>query len=312
MSNDIVVGVDAGGTKTVALVCAAKDADHVPIGKGVAGPANIRAVGAKSAFEQIESAIAFAMAGANASCDQLKRICIGGAGAGRAEEQELISERARHAYSGCHVQVTTDAEILLVAAEGHTNGIALICGTGSLAWGRSHEGSEHRCGGWGYRIGDEGSAYAIAIAGLTAAARAEDGRGPQTTLLKRVLSRVPVADKDSSLDSASRLLSLVYGENVFREDLARHADCIFECAAAGDEAATSILATAASQLAQMVRTTAQRLELPSGFSLAIGGGVVIHQHDFRRMILVQLADLQPQVTVVAEPAMGALCLAARG
>lgn len=312
MSEEFVAGVDAGGTKTVALVCAADDADHVPIGKGVAGPGNIRAVGAEFAFEQIERAITLAIAGASASCDQIKKMCIGGAGAGRAEEQELISSWARHNYSGCQVQVITDAEILLAAVEGHTNGVALICGTGSLAWGRNHEGREHRCGGWGYRIGDEGSAYAIAIAGLTAAARAVDGRGPQTTLLKRLLSRFPSADTGRSLDAASNLLSLVYGENASREDLARLADCIFECAAEADDAATSILATAASQLAQMIRLTAQRLELPTGFPLAIGGGVVIHQHDFRRMILDQLADLQPRVTVVAEPAMGALCLAARG
>lgn len=46
---------------------------------------------------------------------------------------------------------------LLLAAAGRDEGVALISGTGSVAWGRRRDGVHARAGGWGYLHGDEGS-----------------------------------------------------------------------------------------------------------------------------------------------------------
>ena len=50
-------------------------------------------------------------------------------------------------------------------------GVALIAGTGSVAFGRAADGRTIRCGGWGYLLGDEGSGYAIGRAALRLAPR---------------------------------------------------------------------------------------------------------------------------------------------
>ena len=58
-----------------------------------------------------------------------------------------------------------DAQLLLAAA-GLDDGIALIAGTGSVAWGITPDGRAHRAGGWGYLLGDEGSGYGVARAAV--------------------------------------------------------------------------------------------------------------------------------------------------
>ena len=81
-----------------------------------------------------------------------------------------------------HVEVTNDAAILLAAGTPDGWGVALVSGTGSIAFGRAPDGRTARGGGWGYLLGDEGSAYALVLAGLQAVARAADGRGEPTCL----------------------------------------------------------------------------------------------------------------------------------
>ena len=87
------------------------------------------------------------------------------------------------------VRIVHDAVPILAAGSPEGWGVALISGTGSLAFGRDRQGRSCRAGGWGFLFGDEGSGYAIALAGLRAAAQAADGRAPATRLLEGFLER---------------------------------------------------------------------------------------------------------------------------
>ncbi|MEX2027532.1 MAG: BadF/BadG/BcrA/BcrD ATPase family protein, partial [Pirellulaceae bacterium] len=132
---------------------------------GTAGPGNPRAAGFDVAQSNINAAIEQAFADAKLPRESVSAACFGLAGCGREEEQERIRSWAGERRIAAVVQVTGDAEPILAAASPDNWGIALICGTGSLAWGRNQRGQTARCGGWGYLIGDDGSAYAIALAG---------------------------------------------------------------------------------------------------------------------------------------------------
>src|SRR5438477_9802043 len=81
--------------------------------------------------------------------------CFGLAGAGREIEQQRIVAWATEQKIARAIRVTGDAEPILAAASSDNSGVALICGTGSMAWGRNAAGKTARCGGWGYLIGDE-------------------------------------------------------------------------------------------------------------------------------------------------------------
>jgi len=203
------------------------------------------------------------------------------------------------------VRVTGDAEPILAAASPEFWGIALICGTGSLAWGRNQSGETARCGGWGYLLGDDGSGYAIALAGLQAAMRSADGRGPATALIGHF-------QQELKANAPSELVERIYGPEMTRERLASLAEIVFN-AAATDDVAQKIIAAAAGELAWTIATLSRRLKLaPGAFALAVAGGVSLHQPAFCQLIADGLnrAGAPPQVVIpVAEPVRGAVALA---
>jgi N-acetylmuramic acid 6-phosphate etherase len=293
MSNaPLVLGIDGGGTKTVACLASG---DEI-LGRGSAGPGNPRAAGFETAQANIAAAIAAAFAAARLPQTAVAAACFGLAGAGRASEQEQIAAWAVTRGIARQVKVTGDAEPILAAASSENAGVVLICGTGSLAWGRNAAGETARCGGWGYLMGDEGSGYAIALAGLRAAMRAADGRGPATELL-------PLFQNALAAKTPEELVGQVYGPEMTREKLAALAGVVF---AAQDPVAAGIVAAAAQDLRELVTTVAERLNLPAGYSLALTGGVFMHQREYAAQVA---APCSANWTLVTEPVRGAVALA---
>ena len=129
----------------------------------------------------------------------------------------------------------------------------MIAGTGSVAFGRNEAGEEARAGGWGPTLGDEGSAYGIARAGLSAVLRAYDGRGPSTKMLD-ILSR------DYEL-AASEIPRFVYATTTHADDIARYSKLVIEAAEAEDQVASAILKDAGRELGACVVAVAQRLKM---------------------------------------------------
>jgi N-acetylmuramic acid 6-phosphate etherase len=314
ITSQLVLGVDGGGTKTVAWLAVGVPAlagaseppeAGTPTGRGVTGPGNPRAVGFAAAQANIDAAIDAAFTAAALPRTTVAAACLALAGAGREAERETMLAWARKRRIAHNVRVTTDAEPILAAASPENWGIALICGTGSLAWGRSRAGTIARCGGWGYLLGDEGSAYWIALAGLQAAVRAADQRDRPTALLDQFLQRLNTAEPHELVDR-------IYDPSMTRDRIAAMADVVFALAES-DEVAAGIVEAGAASLADMIAVVAQRLEFSSGaFPLALTGSVVLNQESYRNRILSHLAskNLSPAtVTPVAEPVRGAVAIA---
>jgi N-acetylglucosamine kinase-like BadF-type ATPase len=154
-------------------------------------------------------------------------------------------------------------------------------------------------------LGDEGSGYAIAVAGLRAAVRAADGRGPPTELTER-LQRLLGADTPAAF------IDLVYDPAMTRQRIAALAATVFE-AAPSDEVARGIIDFAAAELAELVRALTARLDFSaSRYLLALAGGVLLNQPRLRELLLVHLQDrgaAPASVALVSDPARGALLLA---
>ena len=302
----LVLGIDGGGTKTVAWLAplGGPGAATEVLGRGTTGPGNPRAVGFEAAQANINAAIEQAFADANLPRQSVTAACFGLAGCGRTDEQQRMTEWAEGRGIAYMLQVTGDAEPLLAAASPENWGIALICGTGSLAWGRNQRGQSARCGGWGYLIGDDGSAYAIALAGLRAAVRAADGRGNPTVLLSHFLVQLGVSEPEE-------LVGKIYVPEMTVERIASMAMTVFK-SAPSDAVAEKIIATAAKELARMTAALVGRLQLPTrGFPLALAGSVLLNQAHFRRLVGSEIAmrGLQPSEVTVAEPVSGAVILA---
>lgn len=296
MKRRVAVGVDGGGTKTLAL---AASVDGQRQGRGLAGPSNLYSVGFESACTAIESAISDALAGAD-----LAALCLGLAGAGRQDDVSRFTAWAQAKYPGVALKVLSDAEILLASGNPSGPALALICGTGSIVYGRTAAGELLRAGGWGYLFGDEGSGYAIGAAALRAVMQAEDGRGMHTLLTSLILDRY-------GLESPPSLVRSIYGIESPRTEIAGLADLVDRAALQGDTIAISILETAGVDLARMVQVVYRKLEGVAA-PLVLTGGVILRGKylvNTFRQTCEAIGMAFSLVLEVAEPAEGAALLA---
>ena len=306
-SRGLIVGVDGGGTKTVAWLAARDASPGQVLGRGEAGPSNPCAVGFATAMQNVEASIEASLCEADRRREEIATTCIGLAGSSFESASQRVSDWIRQHGLANEVLVTDDAEPILACGTPQGWGIGLISGTGSFALARSATGQTARVGGWGYRFGDEGSGYAIATAGLTAAARAADGRGPVTLLLDRFLDKF-------QLRQPRQLIEKVYAHDVDRRAIADAARIVFD-AAPQDALADEIISDAAQSLAEMAITAQRALTLPADLPLGIAGGAILQSTLLRSYVIAQLAarDVRPTpLTDVPDPVAGAVLLARRG
>jgi N-acetylglucosamine kinase-like BadF-type ATPase len=302
VANDLILGIDGGGSTTVALLATATEV----IGRGEAGPSNMQTVGVTRAFKAIEDAIAAAFAEAGRAPAVVRAAVLGLAGADRPQEQTLVRSWAERYGLATQVEVVNDAQLLLAAGTPEGWGIALVAGTGSIAFGRRPDGRIGRAGGWGYLLGDEGSAYALVMGALQEVAHAADGRGPPTVLTEKMLEAL---GGERPMD----LIPAVYRGGWDRASLAGLAPIVLEAAERGDGVAGRIVAQGAQQLALTVAAAAMRLELPPDrLPVAITGGTILSSEHYRQTVLQGLDKLgihADPVTLVHEPADGGVRLA---
>ena len=300
-SNEYIIGVDAGGTRTTAWIADA--ASECIVGRATGSSGNPRAIGLLPACQNIRNAVQSAFRHAEIAPVTARTACFCIAGAGRAAEQTALKEWFQSNGIADRIRVVTDAEAVLATATPDCVGIALICGTGSLAWGRNAAGEIRRSGGWGYLLGDEGSAFSIARAGLQAATQSADGRRPPTHLLPELVSVCQLKDP-------AELIEFVYSSPAPREQIARLAETVFRVAETGDACARSILDTAARQLAEMLVSVRTNLKLPvQGIPVALTGSVLTNQPLFLRAVVHHANVAESDITVVQEPVVGAVSIA---
>src|SRR6202521_4901153 len=192
-----VLGIDAGGTKTVCLLA---DAQGAVVSEGRGPGANLHAAGELAVEKVLHEVMETAIGDRDISP---AAICLGVAGVDRADEARTVGAIMRRIARHSRVLVVNDALIALVAGAGDAPGILLNAGTGSIAYGRNATGEAARAGGWGHMIGDEGSGYWIGREALAAVMRAADGRGPETRLTAELLEHF-------NIDDTSRLPRIVY------------------------------------------------------------------------------------------------------
>jgi len=188
----LYIGVDGGGTKTVASLGQLDlKGELICKGQGRAGPSNPLVVGYDVAAENIELAIKDALHGVANVDGEIAAGCLAIAGCGTDSRQDGISELLSRRLSFQSLTFTHDANAVLHAnVSGRPCGVALIAGTGSMAYGSDVDGNTVRSGGWGFRFGDEGSGYWIAVRGLNAAVKNADGRGSETGILDGMLTQL--------------------------------------------------------------------------------------------------------------------------
>jgi N-acetylmuramic acid 6-phosphate etherase len=300
-----VIGVDGGGTKTEAVLAIADPDSPFPIilATQITGPSNLQR-------QPIEASLHEVTLACNALLDQIPNGtgevaagCFAMAGSGnehiKAQFQAWLNENRWLRRS----MVTHDARAVLAAGTLTDSGIALIAGTGSIAYARTVDGQESRCGGWQGLVGDEGSAYWMARQGFRSALRAFDGRGPATRL---------VADLAVWLDNSAPQHWPYQLSLMKREMLAAAARVVTHAAEAQDTVALSILDSAVEELALLVTTLAVGQFRNTPVEIALAGGLLCHcslMRDKLREALAKGSLTLARFECVTKPASGAARIA---
>ncbi|HEX2911691.1 MAG TPA: BadF/BadG/BcrA/BcrD ATPase family protein [Chloroflexia bacterium] len=363
---EFYLGIESTG-RTVALLATA---DGEVVGEGSAGPSVYSIMGQERTEQAIWTAIiaAFASAGFNTrdllkaeqALPDITAICIGMTGVERPKDEGQIRRILNRFNLSQKVIVTSEAQIVLEAGfvpETETEeaqaafGVAVIAGDTGLAFARGPEGTSARAGGWGYLLGDEGSAHYIGLQAVKAVLRSADGRGNPTALTSMVEREWKLAENRPDTLS-QRVYSLLAGlgtggnkaqiedstEN-FKRNLALLAPLVERAAANGDEVAGEILDEAAGALAEAAEAAIVRAHLenlPAGkapsfkvggidfqlnvkadtnsnrkIPLAISGSVLLSNQGELRRRLNELLPQCDNPIAVLNPAEGALRMALR-
>jgi glucosamine kinase len=295
-----VLGIDAGGTKTLCLLA---DANGQIVAEARGPGANLHVAGEAGVEATLRDVITRTIGDRDITP---AAICIGIAGVDRDDEERAIRAIVHAICPGARILVVNDALIALVAGAHDAPGIVIIAGTGSITYGRNRAGEAARAGGWGHMVGDEGSGYWIGREAVAAVMRASDGRGPATRLTAEILTHFGVAD-------VSRLPRIVYDRDVPRVNVAALGPIVQRVAEGGDAVARRILDRGAEELVIAARSVATRLEMRGEtFAFYLAGGafqVVPWLVDELTRRLVEVAPRSQVQRLSDEPAAGAVWLA---
>jgi N-acetylglucosamine kinase-like BadF-type ATPase len=295
-----VLGIDAGGTKTVCLLA---DGDGTILAEARGGGANLQADGELAVEKVLHRVMEDALGDRGL---MPAAICLGLAGVDREDDARVIRGiMARIGYKA-RVLVVNDALVALEAGVGGAPGIVIIAGTGSIVYGRNAAGEAARAGGWGYVLGDEGSGYWMGRLALRAVVREADRRGRATALTPRVLAYFGAARPPD-------LVHAVYARGQRPAALAGLAAEVQAAAADGDLVARQIIEAGAQALVSAAESVALRLGLSDeAFTFVLSGGIfrgvpLLADEVARRLpVVAPRAEVRP---LAGEPAEGAVRLA---
>ncbi|MBA3297577.1 MAG: hypothetical protein H0U19_11630 [Acidobacteria bacterium] len=295
-----VLGIDAGGTKTV---CQLADEQGTVLAEARGTGANLQAVGEL----EVEKVLHEVMDEALADRPIVPAvICLGIAGVDRPDDAAVVKAIMKRIGYKARVIVVNDALVALEAGAPGQPGVVVISGTGSISYGRNAKGESARSGGWGYVLGDEGSGYWIGRSALRAVLREADKRGPKTALTPLLLQHFGV-------EQAQGLIHEVYHSNLKPAAIGALARGVAAAVAQGDGAAIGILRAAADELESSALSVARRLHMVGApFAFILAGGIFRAVPWLEQELTRRLPVSAPGSTVRLldrEPASGAVALA---
>jgi glucosamine kinase len=284
-----VLGLDIGGTRSRAQFCV----DGEVVADAAASSAclvSVGAAGAKAALADLLAQLPLPRG--------LDAICVGSAGASVPASRRFLTRHLAPLTRSGTVMIVKDAMLVLPAA-GLDAGIALICGTGSVAVG-SYHGRQVQSGGWGYLLGDEGGGYWVVRAALRVLLDRRDRGQPPGELGDRLLAA-------TGTDHVGGLQERFYAQPQ-PWHWAGYAPLVLGSA---DPAAARISGDAAHALAGLAVSAAERLAAPASLPVVLAGGL-LGQAGLAAAVRARIDDARPGCdlrTLTRPPVTGAVRLA---
>jgi N-acetylglucosamine kinase-like BadF-type ATPase len=202
--------------------------------------------------------------------------------------------------------VDNDAFALLRAGTGAADAVAVVCGAGINCVGRTADGRTLRFPALGTLSGDWGGGWDIGALALWHACRAQDGRGPHTTLAGAVAAHFGLA-------TAADVAAAAHLDPRFAERLGELSPLVFAAASAGDATARSVVVRQGEEVVALAGAALRRLGLTRAPAAVVLGGGVLRSRDpvlsgvIRDGLLAVAPHAVPSV-VTTPPVLGAALL----
>jgi N-acetylglucosamine kinase-like BadF-type ATPase len=284
------LGFDGGGAKTD---CVLADAQGQIVARSKTGPSNPLRTGYTRAWFALSEAADSVLSRQKIKAGHIRGICAGLGGAGRSGVARRVTSFFERGYPNAQVRVVTDLEIALDAAFSEGEGMILLAGTGSAAFGRDAAGRTARAGGRGPWFSDEGSAYDIGRRAFAAVERAEEDRGPATALTTRAFSWHHCHDWNGLMDRVIKNPDDVLPQTF---------PLVAQLADKGDAVACEILSTAAASLAELAGCVANELGWRDReAAIAKAGGMYGRSKFFDAAIESEVKKVAPRARLISLP-----------
>ena len=291
----IIIGVDGGGSKSIG-VAADENGHALAVYRG--GGTNAYQTGVEQARRNLKEIVDRLETACGGVCALLS---VGLPSLDTTADEKTLRDFAGDVFDPQSLILESDACMALEGMTGGDRGMIVICGTGSMAL--LDDGTGQRvAGGWGYLLGDPGSGYGIAMAGLRAAIRAWERTGPETGLADRALAYW-------SIKQPRDLIELIYDPACGPDTVARFAGEVFALAEAGDGAALGIIREETRSVAWQAASLLQNAQGVE--KVGLYGGIFQHQPLARRLFADALRERLPDRTIqivnpVYPPEIGAV------
>jgi N-acetylglucosamine kinase-like BadF-type ATPase len=291
-----VVGIDAGGTKTVGLLA---DESGQVLAEARGSGANLQTAG-ELEVEKVFDGVLETLGREH----PIAAVCLGIAGVDRPQDEQVIKGILRRLGHRQTARVVNDAAIALAAGAPERIGVVVLAGTGSIAYGQDRTGKVARAGGYGFLLADEGSGYWLGHQMLRAVVRAADGRGPSTDL-------TPLLFQELEVGSVPELVPRVYERGLPKHRIAALAPLVEKAHERGDAVAAELIRQGARELALIVRSVVGQLTFgPEPYPVVLAGGVFKGCPSLADPLVAALElPLARPVLLQVEPARGAVNLA---
>ncbi len=268
-----IIIIEGGGTRTRAAVY---DDGGTALRALEGGPSNPAAYGVDSTARCIASLARQAL---GVSDFRAVRVYAALAGVFNGDMRRAVASALGRRLRPLVLWVAPDLHTMLCANAGSGAGVLVIAGTGAALLAQDGAGKIQRTGGWGVLFGDEGSAYAVAVAALRACARACDGVGPDTALVQALPASAGLASFQEFIGWSAR---------AGKGGIAALAPAVAATARDGDRVACACIEDEADKLAALVEGAAKKLGLTPDVPVFEYGGLLEHcelfRHTFRNTL----------------------------
>ena len=268
-----VLAIDAGNSKTdVALIASDGSVRGTARGPGF----RPHAVGAQAAVAGIEPIVreAAGVAGLDfdAAVPWVAHVSACLANADLRTELDRIEHEFETRRWGATTYIGNDTFALLRAGIEAPPGVAVVCGAGINCSGLLPDGRTARFAAVGKISGDWGGGEFLAEEALWWAARAEDGRGPSTSLSTLLPTHFGCRDM-------GELIEALHLGDIPSGRWHEATPVLFEAAAGGDEVAGAVVRRQADEIVALASSALRRLDLlDAPVDVILGGGVVTAGH----------------------------------